>query len=216
VPRNPIPPLIFLAALVAIGGAAWLFSQTEAGRYAATSKVANSESQIRLAMSVRHEKGPIVEEDYRMADLDGLSSSEYKATGRNGTTVRVTSLPHETTDVSFLFDQLVADGIWDLSSKPPRGDTSSHYAIEIYQLTQDKHGSHRFEFTDPHFWATSGGHEFKIHLDRNKPVPDLLTMKSTSLVDERYQKLVDDFTSFGSPDFRSKVASVQARLSRGG
>jgi hypothetical protein len=205
-----------LAALVAIGGAGWLFAKTEAGRYAATSRVASSASQIRLGMTVRHERGPIAEEDYKMADLDGLSTSEYRAVGRNGTTIRVSSLPHETTDVSFFFDKLVVDGIWELPSKPPRGDTSTHYEISIYQLTQDKHGSHRFEFTDPHFWATSGGHEFEIHLDRNKPVPDLLRMKSKSLVEPRYLELVDDFTGFGSAEFRSKVASVQARLGHGG
>jgi hypothetical protein len=43
-------------------------------------------------------------------------------------------------------------------------------------------------------------------------VPDLLQMKSTQIVDPRYQKVVDDITSFGSPGFRAAVATQRAKL----
>lgn len=212
--RNPVPPLVLLAGLVAIAGAWWLFDRTEAGRYESARQVAHSRSEIRLSMVVRHEIGPIAQERYQMSDLDGLSSSEYRAVGRDGISIRVESLPHETTDVSFFFDKTVQDGIWEITDQPPRGDTSTQYTLSVSQLTDNQHGSRTVTFTDPHYWATTGGHQFKLHLDRNKPVPNLLTLSGKSLVDPRYQKLVDDFRNFGSPTFRARIAGVQARLER--
>jgi len=38
-------------------------------------------------------------------------------------------------------------------------------------------------------------------------------MTSTVIVEPRYQKLVQDFRSFGPESFRSKVQAAQARLS---
>jgi hypothetical protein len=161
---------------------------------------------------VTHDAGPIVREEYSMADLDGISSATYRAVGRDGVTIRVESLARQTYDVSFFFEKAVQDGIWELRSKPPRGDTSTQYAMTVYQLVDEQHGSHTIQFTDPHYWATTGGHQFHITLDRSKPVPDLVQLKSTSLVEPRYARLVGDFRSFGSPAFRSKVAAAQTRL----
>jgi len=212
---KPVPVLVFLGFLAAIGLAALLFAARESARYAATRRVAATPSAIRLGMTIRRTKGPIAEEDYLMDDIDGLSTSEYRAVNRKGTVIKVEALPRETTDVAFLFDKLVSDGIWDLRNKPPRGDTSTTYSVHIYQLTNGQHGSRDFAFTDPHFWATSGGHEFKIHLDKNKPVPDLLHMSSTSLIEPRYAKIVSDFTNFGTPAFRARIVATQARLRSG-
>jgi hypothetical protein len=151
-----------------------------------------------------------------MSDIDGLSKSRYRALGRSGLAITIDERPRVTIDegpnVAFLFQQAVLDGIWELPSRPPRGDTSTHYTIEVYQLTGDRHGSHRFEFTDPHYWATTGGHQFHITLAKNKPVPDLLTLSSTTLVEPRYEKLVADFREFGPQSFRDKVAAAQTRL----
>ena len=82
-------------------------------------------------------------------------------------------------------------------------------------MTNGKHGSHEFSFTDPHYWATTGGHQYTIHLDRNKPVPNLLQMSSTVLVEPRYEKIVDAFLDYGSEAFRSKVAAAQSKLRSG-
>ena len=105
-------------------------------------------------------------------------------------------------DVAYLFGQTVQDGYWDLGDQPPRGDTSTQYTISVKQLVDGQHGEHQFTFTDPQYWATTGGHQFHITLDRNKPVPDLVSMKSTVIVEPRYGKLVDDILEFGSPGFR--------------
>jgi hypothetical protein len=210
--RSVIPILIFLAAAFAVGLAWLLFAKTEQGRYDATLKVLHSRSVIKLAMDVHHATGPISDEIYRMDDIDGASSSEYRAVGRGGTTIKVNALPHQTVDVAFFFDKTVSDGIWELANRPVRGDADTSYTISIYQESNAAHGSHKFTFTDPHYWATTGGHQYHIHLDKKKPTPDLLTMSSTVVVEPRYERLVNDFLGFGATSFRSKVTAARAKL----
>jgi hypothetical protein len=211
--RNLIPLLIFLAGAAAVAFAWVLFAMTEQGRYDATLKVAHSRSVIKLGMSIHHATGPISDETYLMNDIDGASSSEYRAIGRTGTTIKVNALPHQTVDVAFFFDRTVSDGIWELASRPVRGDADTRYTVSIYQMTNGQHGSHSFTFTDPHYWATTGGHQYRIHLDKKKPVPDLLTMSSTIVVEPRYERLVNDFLGFGATSFRAKIAAARAKLS---
>ncbi|HEY0798097.1 MAG TPA: hypothetical protein VGD50_03050 [Candidatus Baltobacteraceae bacterium] len=213
-PRSFIPTLILV---VLIGGAisGWfLFSRGEIDRYRGAQAVLRAPSDIRLGLSVQTSKGRIGQEEYRMEDFNGVSTAVYRAVGRDGRVIRVESRPHETYDVSFLFEKAVQDGIWELRSKPPRGDISTEYTITVYQLNDYQHGSHTFTFTDPHYWATTGGRQYHIRLDRNKPVPDLLQLQSTVLMEPRYQALLDDFRTFGSSAFRSTVAGAQARLQK--
>jgi hypothetical protein len=188
------------------------FAIEHSGEFEAVRKVARSQSDIRFGMQIHHTTGPISDEFYQMEDRDGISTSEYRAAGRNGVTVKVDALPRQTVDVPFLFDRTVVDGIWELSNRPIRGDATTRYTVDVYQLSNGKHGSHRFSFTDPHYWATTGGHQFHIHLDKDKPVPDFLRMSSTVLVEPRYERLVKDFLAFGTPQFKEKVAEAQAKL----
>ena len=51
----------------------------------------------------------------------------------------------------------------------------------------------------------------RIHFS---PTPDLLTLQSTSSADDRYQKIVNDFQSFGPAGFRETVAQARQRLLR--
>ncbi len=214
--RNPVPALIFIVTLIGLAGAYAFFERSVFPRYAATRNVLASKSDIALRMVVSYERGPLLEEDYSMHDADGVSSAVYRGLGRNGVQITIAERPRKTieegSNVAYLFGQAVQDGIWDLPSKPPRGDTTARYTISVYQLVAGKHGSYRFTFTDPHYWATTGGHQFHIKLDKHKPIPNLLTMSSTVLVEPRYQKLVDDFRTFGPRSFRSKVAAAQNRL----
>jgi hypothetical protein len=214
--RNPIPKLVFLTAIVAVAGAYWLFQTTLLPRYAGTRAVLASRSELRLGMTVRHATGPITQEDYTMSDIDGLSSSTYRAQSRNGVQITIAERPRKTIEagpnVAYFFQQAVADGIWELTNKPPRGDAGTEYTIDVYQRTGDADGSRRFVFTDPHYWATTGGHQFHLILDKNKPVPNLVNVSSTTLIEPRYQKLVDDFRSFGPQSFREKIAAAQSRL----
>lgn len=162
-------------------------------------------------MTVRYTRGAIAQEEYRMADLNGLSSASYRVTGRSGTTVSVEGLPHETYDVSSFFGQTVQDGIWELRDAPPRGDVSTTYTIGIAQTVDGKQGAHTMRFTDPHYWATTAGRQYHIRLEKSKPIPDLLFLRSTSITEPRYHKLVGDFFAFGSDAFRVKIAYARER-----
>jgi hypothetical protein len=210
--RNPVPWFIFIIAVVGISLMMWYFFFEHAGESAKVRAVARSASDIKLGMQIHHANGPISDEFYSMEDKNGLSTSQYRAVSRNGTTIRVDALPRETVDVAFLFGRAVTDGIWELQDRPLRGDATMRYTVDVYQLTNGKHGSHRFSFTDPHYWATTGGHQFHIHLDKNKPVPDLLRMSSTVVVEPRYERLVRDFLAFGTTQFKDKVVQAQAKL----
>ncbi len=82
--------------------------------------------------------------------------------------------------MTFAFEKLVQDGIWQLQTRPLKGKTDNVYTISVAQIAGDRSGSHKFTFTDPHYLAIAAGRQYHIHLDRNKPVPNLLTLQSTS------------------------------------
>jgi len=216
VPRNPVPILVTLTVLIALAGAYGLFQATETHRYQASRGVLEARSVLALSLKMRHARGPIAEEDYVMSDDDGISKSRYRAIARSGLTITVDERPRRTLEeganVAYLFQQADQDGIWELQSKPPRGDTSTSYTVDVAQRIGDQHGSHEFTFTDPHFWATTVGHEFHITLSKSKPLPDLLSLRGTALVEGRYQTVINDFLSFGPQSFRADIASAQSRL----
>lgn len=214
--RNPIPPLIALVVLIGLAGSYAFFQRALLPRYAASRHVLASRSELRLALKVVHDTGPLAEEDFQMRDLDGVSSSSYRVLGRSGTQISIAERPRATIEdgpnVAFFFQQTVADGIWELRSKPPRGDASVRYALDVFQDVNGQHGSRHITFTDPHYWATTGGHQYTIHLQRDKPVPSLVNLTSTVLVEPRYEKIVKDFRDFGPDSFKTKVTAARARL----
>ncbi|MBD5604318.1 MAG: hypothetical protein IAI48_04410 [Candidatus Eremiobacteraeota bacterium] len=213
--RNPIPFLIFVLALVGLLAAYAFFNRTIVSRYVAARHVLNRRSEIRLSLTVDHATGPLVRETYEMSDVEGVSASSYRVAGRSGTTVTIVERPERTLDpdanVAFFFGKTVQDGIWELTNRPPRGDAGTRYTVHVYQFADGQHGSRDYTFTDPHYWATTGGHQFHITLDKNKPVPDLLQMTSTVVVEPRYAALVDDFRAFGPERFRKKSADARTR-----
>lgn len=215
VPRNPIPLMVLVVALFGIAAALVVFEHDVVPEEKEAQRVLDAPSRLQLGMTVSYKAGPLLEEDYTMSDVDGVSSSRYRALGRSGTQITVQERARETLDaanVAYFFQRAVQDGIWELTSKPPRGDTSATYRISVYQLTDGQQGTRDIAFTDPHYWATTGGHQFHIKLDPHKPVPDLLQLSSTTLVEPRYQELVDGFRDFGPPSFKAKVAQARARL----
>lgn len=212
-PRLSFPLILTLAAVAAVV-AGWLlfFVRPESARYRATQRVANSASVLHLGMRVTYDSGPIASEEYRMADDNGRSTSTYRITGTNGKMYTITTPPVQTFTVPFFFERIVADGIWKITDRPPRGDKNAHYTLYVSQTVQNQHGSRTITFTDPHYWATTAGRQYEIHLDKNKPTPSLVHLSGTSLADKRYETLVADFRGFGTPGFRAKVADVQAAV----
>ena len=180
--------------------------QQEVGR------IANQHSAYYLKLTIHYEKPPIYEELWDIRDVDGISTATYKVTGYSGKVVSVTAPPDQNTNVSFFAERLVAEGIWELTNQPPRGDTSKTYALFIKQIADFKTGTRTVIFTDPHYLATTAGRQFHIHLDKNKPTPNLLTLQSQALADPRYEKIVNEFLDFGTPSFKAKVANARAMV----
>ncbi|HEY0615917.1 MAG TPA: hypothetical protein VGC96_14805 [Candidatus Elarobacter sp.] len=203
--------IVVLAVIGAIAG--WkLFWPSESQRYQAVTTVRGQRSELHFSEAVAHRTGPIASEEWRFDNVNGVSNVAYSAQNRAGTRVAKFTEPIPGYDVTFTFEKLVQDGVWELHTQPLKGNTNDVYTIRVSQVAGDKSGTHTFTFTDPHYLATTAGRQYEIHLDRNKPVPNLLTLKSTSSADPRYQKIVDDFTSFGPPRFKKTVAAARAKL----
>jgi hypothetical protein len=210
--RFPIvSTLIVLAAVVAIVGGWLLFAKTEHERYLAVNHVLHQRSEYHMHYEVQHSSGPIATEMWTFNNVDGRSTVTYAATDRYGTraTFDETVLGY---DVTFLFQKLVLDGIWDLESRPYRGSSSTLHVVAISQVAGTAHGSHRFLFSDAAYIANEAGREYHIHLDPHKPVPDLMSLTSTSTADPRYQKIAEDFEQFGSPAFKRTMKEARSKL----
>lgn len=210
--RFPTTPLILIIAVLAAVGGWLLFARGEHDRFVAVKDVRLSRSEIRFSYAVDHVQGPIAREEWRFANLEGRSTASYTAVDRRGTRATFDERV-DGYDVTFLFERLVQDGIWELPTRPFRGKPDVH-VVRIEQVAQSRSGFHEFRFSDPHYLATSAGREYHLHLDRAKPVPDLLRLDSTSSADARYQRIVDDVERFGSPRFKRTIATAREKLLR--
>lgn len=196
-------------AVLAIAVGTWvIYATQEAHRFKGAKNVLTAKSEIRLRLDINHTGGPFTEETYILNDIDGESSATYRVAGRNNTAVTVEMKPYQTYDVSFAFGRLVQDGLWDSVSKPARGDLSTTYAVTAYQSIEGKSGTHRFTFTDPHYWANA--REFQIHLEKGKALPNLLVLAENAR-DKRYEEIVNDFRTFGTKEFQDQIARAQIR-----
>jgi hypothetical protein len=213
-PTTLVVVVIMLVGLIA----GWrLFWPSETQRYAQVKTVRQQRSEIHLSEAIVHAKGPISREELRLDNVEGKSTASYSVADRKGYVAHF-SQPVQGYDVTFAFDLLVRDGVWELQ-KPARfhGRTDEIYTVGISQVAGSRAGRHSFSFADPHYLATTAGRQYEIHLDPNEPVPsqaDLLKLKSTSTADPRYEKIVDDFASFGPPHFKQTVAAARAKLLR--
>jgi hypothetical protein len=210
--RFPTTLLIIILAVAGLVGGWRMFYSAESQRYRAVTVVRAQRSELHLVETVTHEKGPIATEEWRLDNVNGKSSAAYSAQNRAGTRVARFTEPITGYDVTFAFENLVQDGIWELQTRPLRGNTSDVYTIRVSQVVGDRSGTHKFTFTDPHYLATTAGRQYQIHLDKNKPVPNILTLQSTSTADDRYAKVVADFAQFGPPRFKKTVAAAREKL----
>jgi hypothetical protein len=210
--RFPTTLLIVILAVIGVITGWRLFYTSETQRYKDVRTVRAQRSELHLVEAVTHDKGPVAREEWRLDNVDGKSSATYSAMNRAGSRVAKFTEPITGYDVTFAFQKLVQDGIWELQTRPLRGNTANVYAVTVSQVVGARSGTHTFSFTDPHYLATTAGRQYHIHLDKNKPVPDLLTLQSTSTADDRYAKMVADFNSFGPPRFKQTVAAAREKL----
>ncbi len=214
--RLPINALIAILALVFVVTGWQLYARQETERFRAVDAVRQSDTFFRLTMRVVSPSGPIATEQYTLVNDNGKSRATYAVGDRKGT-VATFDEAIRGYDVTFAFDKLVQDGIWQLDSKQPRAAGERRYTVTIEQTAQTQSGRRTFSFTDPSYWAVAAGRQYHITLDPKAKTPtaaDLLQLESTSVAEPRYAKIVADFETFGSPAFHRTVASARAKLLR--
>jgi hypothetical protein len=211
---SPVTLLILAAAVVALAGSWLLFARSEHERFLAVNRVLHSRSEFRLTYTIEHTNGPIAQETWSIRNVDGDSVASYAVTDRRGSKA---SFDEQIVGygATFLFDELVQDGIWNLETRPFRGSSQELHVVEISQVADTASGSHRFMFSDPAYIATEAGREYHIHLDPHRPVPDLVNLQSASTADPRYEKIVADFERFGTPQFKATIAQARSKLLKG-
>jgi hypothetical protein len=206
-----VPALVVLAAIIAVVGGWLLFSKVEHDRFVAVDKIRQQRSEVHMSYTLQHTNGPIARETWTFKNIDGRSTASYAAVDRHGTKASFDeSIANY--DVTFLFQKLVLDGIWDLESRPFRGSNATLHVVQVSQIADKAHGSHRFLFSDATYIANEAGREYHIHLDKNKPLPNLLNLQSVSTADPRYKKIAEDFEQFGSPTFKRTMKAARAKL----
>lgn len=209
--RFPIELFIIVLAVVMLILGWRIYGAGEMGRFGPAIHAQKAPSELYARMSVRYAKPPIYEEEYRMSDVEGVSSFVYQIRGTRGHQITVMAPPARVYDVSFFFGRLVQDGIWQLVDKPPLPDANAHYTVYVNQLADYQHGRRTVTFTDPQYWATKAGRQFEIDLSKGVP-KDLLRIQSSQAVDPRYEQIVIDFRNFGPDEFRHNVEVAQTRI----
>src|SRR5947209_2177581 len=136
--------LVVLVVMVVGRVVGWrLFWPSETQRYQAVKTVRQQRSEIHLSEAVVHAKGPIAREELRLDNVEGRSTASYTVADRRGYVAHF-SQPIQGYDVTFAFDLLVRDGIWELQ-KPRQfhGSTNEVYTVEISQVAGSRQGRHR-------------------------------------------------------------------------
>jgi hypothetical protein len=212
--RFPAGLFVFVVAVVVIAIGMRFRWPHEFDRVKNVQTVTGERSEIYVRLLIQYPKPPIAEEEYRMQDVEGVSTFDYRIRGYNGRQITITAPAAKVYDVSFFFGALVEDGIWELTNKEPRPDADATYTVYVKQYADFKHGDRTITFTNPKYWATTAGRQYNIDLSKQQP-RDLLKLQSSSLADPRYLKIVDDFRQFGPAIFRQHILSAQARVRAG-
>src|SRR5579872_6951208 len=125
-------------------------------------QVLNANSKWSVTMQRYLMKGPIGAETYRINNDNGVVSMFYAASNRDGTLTKEFNVPLSGPNATFLFEQLRADGLWELDDKPLRPNPVDEYVVQVSQRLGDEGGSRAFGFSDPRYWATTKAEEFQI------------------------------------------------------
>jgi len=188
-----------------------IYGAGEMGRFGPAIHAQKAPTELYARMVVHYTKPPIDQEEYRMSDVEGISTFNYRVRGYKGHEITVSAPAARIYDVSFFFGRLVQDGIWELVDKPPTSDADARYTVFIRQFADYQHGQRTVTFTNPQYWAIKAGRQYEIDLSKGVP-HDLVHMQSTQVADPRYEQIVTDFRQFGPDEFRRNVAAAQARI----
>lgn len=201
--------IVLSAVMLALG---WrIYGAGEMGRFGPAIHAQNAPSALYARMLVRYTNPPIYEEEYRMSDVEGVSTFDYRIRGYKGHEITVTAPAARVYDVSFFFGLLTQDGVWQIVNKEPLPSAYAHYTVYVKQIVDYRHGERTITFTNPEYWAKKAGREIQIDLSKGVP-SDLLHVQSSQVADPRYLQIVTAFRNFGPDEFRHNVEVAQARI----
>lgn len=199
---------IFVFAVVVVIVGVIFIPWPEFAHRTEVSNILHSRSVLDVRLMLQYDKPPIYRESYHMRNDNGESEAIYRVEGYSGKVITLTLAPEKTYAVTFFFEQLVADGVWQLTNRPPAGKTDPAYTLTIYQEADNRHGSRTVHFTDPEYWAVAAGHQYAFGSSAN----GTLTLTGTQQADPRFKEVVDAFRSFGPSSFRAKVTQANATV----
>jgi hypothetical protein len=162
--------------------------------------------------------GPISAETYRVSNDDGKVKMFYSATSRSGLVTKQFDVQLVGPTATFLFEELRAEGVWELEDKAVRPHPLDEYIISVYQRLGDQGGSRAFGFSDPVYWANTTAREFMLHslptasATGGSNAETTTAVSGRSLRDERYLKIVRSFKNFGPESVQQAEAKIRADL----
>ncbi len=209
--RFPIGILIVVLAVIFLIVGWRIYGAGEMGRFGPAIHAQKAPSELYARLLIQYAKPPIYQEEYRTADIEGVSSFQYTIHGYDGREITVKAPEARVYDVSFFFGRLDQDGVWQLVNRPARPGANAHYTVFVKQLADYQQGQRTVTFTDPQYWAVKTGRYITIDLSKGVP-SDLLHVNSTQVADPRYVQIVKDFRDFGPDEFRHNVAVAQQRI----
>jgi hypothetical protein len=208
---------LMLAVAVAVGIVSYkYFFQPFMREEPKVRDVINANSTWSVTMQEYMMSGPFAAETYRITNDNGKIAMFYAATNRAGTVTKEFNVPLIGPDGTFLFEELRADGIWELDDRPVRPHPADEYVIETEQTLGDEGGTYSFSFSDPHFWAMTNAKEFDL-----KPAPSgsspgantgTVGVAERLLHDDRYLKIVAAIKAFGPTTVREAEDKIRSEL----
>jgi hypothetical protein len=205
--QRSILVVVVCAVLIAI--AFFGFVEPYLGRERAVNKILNANSTWTVTMQQYLHDGPVSEQTYRISNDNGKVTMFFSATNRDGLITKQFEVPLSGPEATFLFEQLYADGIWELPDKAVLPHPRDEYVFFVQQQLGNEGGQRAFAFSDPVFWAMTHGQEYPLNLkDTQHPIG----VTSTPLRDARYLKIVRDMESFGPASVQQAEAKIRGEL----
>jgi len=215
--RESTRGLLVIVATLAVGVVTYVFFLGPyIGEENQVDKVLTAKSTWTVTMQEYDLSGRISAETYRLVNDNGKTTMFYSATDRNGT-LKFFNVPLEGPEGTFLFQSLVAEGIWELDDKPVRPRPKDEYVIVVEQTLGDEGGSRAFGFSDPHYWATTNARELMLRLPKTGTIGGRRTKTfdvsgGRPLRDDRYLKIVQMIKQFGPPSVRQAENQIRYDL----
>jgi len=209
--------VLVIVALIAVGVVTYIFFlRPYIAEERQVHRVLTAKSTWTVTMQEYEMSGPIAAQTYRLINDNGKTSMFYSATDRNGT-LKFFNVPLEGPEGTFLFQDLVADGIWELDDKPVRPHPVDEYVIVVEQRLGGEGGSRAFGFSDPRYWATTNAREFMMQLPKTGAIlgsraKTFGVSGGRPLRDGRYLKLIEMIKQFGPPSVQQAEGEIRSEL----